>query len=81
MVFFVPDLEGFRDEIRGLTIDLEAEAPGPLLRTTEDVIDALKTSDAGRSAHERQYEQFVAAYCELADGRASARVAERVFGL
>ena len=81
MVFFVPDLEGFRDEIRGLTIDLEAEAPGPLLRTTEDVIDALKASDAGRSAHERQYEQFVAAYCELVDGRASARVAERVFGL
>jgi CDP-glycerol glycerophosphotransferase len=81
MVFFVPDLEDFRDEIRGLTIDLEEQAPGPLLRTTDEVLEALKAPDAARSEHERRYEQFVAAYCSLADGRASARVVERVFGV
>ncbi|MGH3045485.1 MAG: CDP-glycerol glycerophosphotransferase family protein, partial [Gaiellaceae bacterium] len=31
MVFFVPDLETYRDEVRGFSIDFEAEVPGPLL--------------------------------------------------
>lgn len=42
MLFFVYDLEEYRDELRGFNIDLESEAPGPLLKTTEEVAAALK---------------------------------------
>jgi CDP-glycerol glycerophosphotransferase len=79
IVFFVPDLETYRDEIRGFSIPFEEHAPGPLLGTTEDVIEALRRPEALTAAHRGRYEAFVAAYCTLADGQASARVVDRVF--
>jgi CDP-glycerol glycerophosphotransferase (TagB/SpsB family)/glycosyltransferase involved in cell wall biosynthesis len=79
MVFFTPDLETYRDTIRGFSIDFEAEAPGPLLRTPDDVVDALRDLDAVGASFSERYERFVATYCALADGRAASRVVERVF--
>jgi CDP-glycerol glycerophosphotransferase (TagB/SpsB family)/glycosyltransferase involved in cell wall biosynthesis len=79
MVFFAPDLETYRDTIRGFSIDFEADAPGPLLRTTDDVLDALRDLDAVGASFRERYERFVATYCALADGRAASRVVERVF--
>lgn len=79
IVFFTPDLEDYRDEIRGFSIDFEAEAPGPLLRTTEEVAEALRDPEATGRAHAQQYERFAARYCALSDGRASARVVDAVF--
>jgi CDP-glycerol glycerophosphotransferase len=79
MVFFTPDLEAYRDEIRGFSIDFEGTVPGPLLRTTDEVIDSLRDPDAlGRTFAER-YERFVSAYCPLDDGGAASRVVEAVF--
>jgi CDP-glycerol glycerophosphotransferase len=79
VVFFTPDLETYRDTIRGFSIDFEADAPGPLLRTTDDVIDALRDLDPVRASFSERYERFVATYCALNDGRAATRVVERVF--
>jgi CDP-glycerol glycerophosphotransferase len=79
MVFFVPDLETYRDEVRGFSIDFEAEVPGPLLRTTGDVVDALRQPDQLAADYRERYEAFVAKYCTLADGQASSRVVDRVF--
>jgi CDP-glycerol glycerophosphotransferase len=80
MVFFAPDLEAYRDEIRGLHVDLQDEAPGPLARTTAEVIEAVQGVADVQARFRERYEAFVATYCKLADGRASSRVVERVFG-
>jgi CDP-glycerol glycerophosphotransferase len=79
IVFFTPDLETYRDEIRGFSIDFEGEAPGPLLRTTDEVIDALRSPRDVRDEFRKRYEKFVATYCALSDGLASSRVVDRVF--
>jgi CDP-glycerol glycerophosphotransferase len=79
LLFFTPDLEAYRDDVRGFSLDFEDVAPGPFLRTTDDVIDALRNLDSVVGDHRVRYEAFLAAYCPLADGRASARVVERVF--
>jgi CDP-glycerol glycerophosphotransferase len=79
ILFFTPDLETYRDEIRGLSIDLEREAPGPLLRTTGEVIDALRDPDAVWAAFRERYERFAQTYCALNDGGSASRVVERVF--
>jgi CDP-glycerol glycerophosphotransferase len=81
ILFFTPRFEEYRDEIRGFSLDFEAVAPGPLLRTTDEVTAALQKPDAVRSEYAGRYAAFVDAYCGLADGQASARVVERVFGL
>ncbi|MGH3023384.1 MAG: CDP-glycerol glycerophosphotransferase family protein [Gaiellaceae bacterium] len=80
MLFYTPDLEVYRDEVRGFSIDFEADAPGPLLRTSAEVVDALRDLDAVQRDSRARYERFVATYCPLDDGGASSRVVERVFG-
>ncbi|MGH3111993.1 MAG: CDP-glycerol glycerophosphotransferase family protein, partial [Gaiellaceae bacterium] len=74
IVFFTPDLETYRDEVRGFSIDFEADVPGPLLRTTDDVVEALRRPDQLAADYRERYDAFVAKYCTLADGRASSRV-------
>ena len=45
MLFYMYDLERYEEELRGFYIDIYNEVPGPILRTTEDVIDALNDLD------------------------------------
>jgi CDP-glycerol glycerophosphotransferase len=75
IVLFAPDLEPYRDEVRGLHVDLEADGPGPVTRTTDEVVAALATPDAWRERREA----FLKRYCPLSDGRAAGRLVERVF--
>jgi CDP-glycerol glycerophosphotransferase len=79
IVLFTPDFEDYRDEIRGFSIDFEDEAPAPLLRTTAEVVGALRDLEAFAAAHRGRYDRFVDAYCSLSDGGASSRVVDRVF--
>jgi CDP-glycerol glycerophosphotransferase len=72
MVFFVPDLEKYRDTLRGFYFDFAATAPGPLVRTTAELVGALgdgsdvKYADAVRGFRNR--------FCPNDDGRAAERV-------
>jgi CDP-glycerol glycerophosphotransferase len=78
---YVYDLEHYRDVLRGFYVDLEAEAPGPLLTTSGAVIAALADLDAVVAASAERYAAFRERYCHLDDGRASERVLDAVFGL
>ncbi|MFG2503820.1 CDP-glycerol glycerophosphotransferase family protein [Streptomyces sp. NPDC048441] len=78
MLFHAYDLEHYRDTVRGFYLDFETSAPGPLLASTGEVVDALRDLDAITSRHAEAYAAFREAYCDLDDGRAAARVAERL---
>jgi CDP-glycerol glycerophosphotransferase len=79
MVFFTYDLAEYRDSLRGFYLDFEAEAPGPLLATSAEVIAALKDIDAVAASYRDTYQRFAAMFCSLDDGKAGARVCDRVF--
>jgi CDP-glycerol glycerophosphotransferase len=79
IVFFTYDLAEYRDNLRGFYFDFEAEAPGPLLATSAEVIGALKDLDAVAASYRDAYQQFVARFCSLDDGKAAARVCDRLF--
>jgi CDP-glycerol glycerophosphotransferase len=81
MLFYTHDLHAYRDEIRGFYFDFVDSAPGPLLRTTDELADALVGIDAVRASYAAPYEAFAKRFCELDDGHASARVVDRVFEL
>ncbi len=80
MVFFTYDLEDYRDRVRGFYFDFEAEAPGPLLGTTEEVARALADLDGVTERYAEPYAAFRERFCHLEDGRASARAADALFG-
>ena len=79
MLFYTYDLDEYRDEIRGFYLDFVSTVPGPLLRTTGEVGDALRDLDQVRAEYADRYDAFRAAFCELDDGQAAARVVDRVF--
>jgi CDP-glycerol glycerophosphotransferase len=80
MVFFTYDLEQYRDNLRGFYFDFAAEAPGPLLATSDEVVSAIADIDAVASAHRAAYQAFTAKFCPLDDGKAAARACDRIFG-
>jgi CDP-glycerol glycerophosphotransferase len=78
MVFFAYDIEHYRDTLRGFYFDFEATTPGPLVTTSVEVVDALADLDAVRAGSAAPYEAFRDRFCHLDDGRATARVVERL---
>ncbi|ONI69869.1 hypothetical protein BWI15_25470 [Kribbella sp. ALI-6-A] len=79
MVFYTYDLAGYRDQLRGFYFDLEAEAPGPLVTTADELTAALADTDGLRRRYAPAYEAFRRRYCHLDDGRATDRLIEEVF--
>ncbi|HSD81910.1 MAG TPA: CDP-glycerol glycerophosphotransferase family protein, partial [Solirubrobacteraceae bacterium] len=79
MLFFTYDLEDYADRVRGFYLDFEAIAPGPLLRTGGEVVEALRGIDDVRARYAERYAAFARRFCELDDGGAAARVVDRVF--
>ena len=77
MVFFTYDLAHYRDTLRGFYFDFEAQAPGPLLPGSADVIEALGDLSALRARHAGAYARFRQTYCHLDDGHATQRVVDR----
>ena len=78
MLFFTYDLEHYRDDLRGFYFDFERQAPGPLLTTSDEVIEALRTLDDVAAAHRTAYTRFAAQFCDLDDGKAAGRVVDRL---
>jgi CDP-glycerol glycerophosphotransferase len=78
MLFFTYDLERYRDQLRGFYFDFEADAPGPLLTATADVVDALRDIGQVAAAHRGAYDAFTSKFCALEDGHAAARAVDRL---
>lgn len=79
MLFFTYDLEKYRDVLRGFYIDIEKEVPGPLLFTTEEVVEAVKNIASIEKEYAARYEVFYNRFCEWEDGHSSQKVVESVF--
>lgn len=80
MYFLVPDLEHYRGELRGFYFDLAERAPGPLVRTQAQLIEALLDAD-GAEAYRDRYAAWTAQFNTLDDGEAADRVVSRILDL
>lgn len=79
ILFYTYDLEKYRDELRGFYLDIEKEAPGPLLMTSEEVVDAIINIEDIKQQYSNVYEEFYQKFCSWNDGKATERVFEKVF--
>jgi CDP-glycerol glycerophosphotransferase (TagB/SpsB family) len=74
IVIHAPDWEVYQ-AMRGTYFDLLSEAPGPVVRTEDELADAVRSgADATR-----ERAAFRARFCSLDDGRAAERVVRRVW--
>lgn len=74
IIFFAYDLDAYRDSLRGFYFDLEPLAPGPVVRTTDEVIAALQDSEGVRRAYQHRAEEFRRTFTYLEDGHAGERL-------
>ncbi|MFL6096845.1 MAG: CDP-glycerol glycerophosphotransferase family protein [Blastococcus sp.] len=79
MVFYTYDLEHYRDDVRGFYFDLAEVAPGPLVVTSEELVEAIADSDVAASHLADRYAQFQRTFCSLEDGHATDRVLDLLF--
>jgi CDP-glycerol glycerophosphotransferase len=79
MLFYTYDLEKYRDILRGFYLDIEREVPGPLLYTTEAVIDAIQGIEEVSREYQQRYDEFYHRFCEWEDGHAAEKVVKSVF--
>ncbi|MDF2555382.1 MAG: putative glycosyl/glycerophosphate transferase [Microbacterium sp.] len=80
MYFLVPDMEHYRGELRGFYFDLAAHAPGPMVRTQEELVAALAAAgDADRdAAYADRYARWREMFNARDDGHAAERVVTRI---
>ena len=67
-----PRLQKYRDTMRGFYFDFEASAPGPLVRTTAELVTALGDGSAAKYAD--AVHEFRERFCPNDDGAAGERV-------
>jgi CDP-glycerol glycerophosphotransferase len=79
IVIYAYDLERYRDHVRGLYIDLEAEAPGPVVSTSAALAKAVKAAPDSEDRYADAYDRFFVKYCPHDDGQAAARIVDRLF--
>jgi CDP-glycerol glycerophosphotransferase len=80
ILLFGYDIEYYRDSLRGMYLDLEQEAPMPVLQTPDELLGALRQIDQTGPNSRTAYEQFVERFAPFDDGAASARTVEAFFG-
>lgn len=79
IIFYVYDLDEYRDELRGFYFNLEDEAPGPLTKTTNEVIEQINKFMENENQFSERFDEFYNRFCHLEDGKASERVVKLIF--
>jgi len=79
LFFYAYDLADYRDRLRGFYFDLHQHAPGPVVQGSTELMEALADLNAVRRRYAPAYRAFRNRFCHLDDGRATARVIERIF--
>ena len=80
ILFFTYDLEKYEDVLRGFYIDIHNDVPGPLLKTNDELIEAIADIDRISDEYKNRYAEFYGRFCSIDDGNASKRIYQRVWG-
>lgn len=78
MVFHAPDLDEYRDRVRGFYFDYESWAPGPITATTEQLAGELTRLDAVGREYADRLGAFRGRFCTFETGRAAELAVRRL---
>ncbi|WML24851.1 CDP-glycerol:glycerophosphate glycerophosphotransferase [Neobacillus sp. OS1-33] len=78
ILFFTYDLDKYRDQLRGFYLDFENEGPGPLLKTSDAIIDAIANIDEVNKQYAERYDAFYEKFCSWHEGKSTEKVVKKV---
>ncbi|MGB8453991.1 MAG: CDP-glycerol glycerophosphotransferase family protein [Anaerocolumna sp.] len=76
MLFFAYDLEEYKDNLRGFYLDFLKEAPGPITRTTRELINCILNYNKEEFA--LKLDEFHNKYNHADDGNASYKIVQLI---
>lgn len=79
LLFFTYDLSFYQEELRGFYFDFEKEAPGPLIKTNDELVNAIKNIDHVKSEYQEKYIKFYKRFCTFENGRAAKEIVNKFF--
>lgn len=79
MIFYMYDMEEYRDEMRGFYLDVNS-LPGPILKTEAELADAVCNAYADPAGTKDMIEAFNKEYNLMNDGKASERLVDIIIG-
>lgn len=79
IIFFDYDFDNYAKSTRGFYFDFRKIAPGPIVTTTDQVIQKLDPILEGHWHMSDKYRQFSAKFNKWMDGKATARVVHQLF--
>lgn len=75
--FLAPDLERYRDSVRGFYFDFQSTSPGPILDSTASLCRSIRAGES--QSYADRYTSFVETYASSDDGYAARRVYDHVW--
>ena len=78
MLFFTYDLDKYAGELRGFYFDMKEEIPGPMLFTTDEIVDSIRNIAAIEEKYKDKYDAFYEKFCGWETGESSKRVVEEM---
>ena len=78
MFFFAPDLEHYREQLRGFYFDLDEAAPGPVVQDAAELVRLVLDREAVSARYAEKYRAWRARFNPLDDGRSASRVVARL---
>jgi CDP-glycerol glycerophosphotransferase (TagB/SpsB family) len=76
--FFAPDLEHYREKLRGFYFDLTVGTPGPVVSTADDLITVIRDRVAVHARYSQAYANWQERFNPYDDGAAGKRIIERL---
>ena len=74
IIFFMYDLEKYRDQLRGFYFDIEEEAPGPIAETEDELFAAIDRTIDPSWQNPATFSTFQKKFTAWEDGQASKKV-------
>lgn len=78
LFFFTPDIEHYREKLRGFYFDLIADAPGPVVSTLGELVDLVRDRAAIAPRFSSRYGAWRERFNPQDDGHAAERVVVRL---
>lgn len=79
LLFFTYDLEYYKEQLRGFYFDFEKEAPGPLIKDNETLVEAIKNINNLKYQYQDKYNQFYDRFCTFETGEAAKKIVDQFF--
>lgn len=78
IIFFMYDLEEYKNEVREFYFDILEEAPGPVVENSEDLIKCIKNMERLKEEYIQKYNTFKEKYTSLEVGCAADKVIQLI---